>query len=81
MGGCLAAGRGFFHINAYGAAAPCPFSAYSDLSLKNHSLREALHSPLFQKLQDCGMLEESHVGGCTLFAQETEVKKLIGETS
>lgn len=80
MGGCLAAGRGFFHINAYGAAEPCPFSAYSDLSLKNHSLKEALHSPLFQKLQNCGMLEESHVGGCTLFAQETEVKKLIGET-
>jgi MoaA/NifB/PqqE/SkfB family radical SAM enzyme len=32
-GGCLAAGRGFFHINAYGSAEPCPFSAYSDTSL------------------------------------------------
>ncbi len=24
-GGCLAAGRGFFHINPYGGAEPCPF--------------------------------------------------------
>ena len=28
-GGCLAAGRGFFHINAAGGAEPCPFSPYS----------------------------------------------------
>lgn len=26
MGGCLAAGRGFFHINPTGNAEPCPFS-------------------------------------------------------
>lgn len=29
MGGCLAAGRGFFHISATGSAEPCPFSPYS----------------------------------------------------
>jgi MoaA/NifB/PqqE/SkfB family radical SAM enzyme len=26
--GCLAAGRGFFHINPTGGAEPCPFSPY-----------------------------------------------------
>ena len=30
-GGCLAAGRGFFHINSHGGAEPCPFSPYSEL--------------------------------------------------
>ena len=44
-GGCLAAGRGFFHINSHGGAEPCPFSPYSDINVKNTSLREALHSP------------------------------------
>ena len=79
MGGCLAAGRGFFHINAYGGAEPCPFSVYSDTSLRDTSLREALASPLFVKLRECGALEETHVGGCTLFAYEDAVKALCTE--
>lgn len=29
---------------------PCPFSPYSDVNVKDTSLREALHSSLFMKL-------------------------------
>lgn len=76
-GGCLAAGRGFFHINVDGSAEPCPFSPYSDISLKDCTLREALKSPLFKKLNDTGMLVGEHDGGCVLFEKEREVKKLI----
>lgn len=74
-GGCLAAGRGFFHINAYGEAEPCPFSAYSDTSLKQVSLLEALQSPLFLKLRNSGTLITEHTGGCVLFEQEEVVKQ------
>lgn len=76
-GGCLAAGRGFFHINAHGGAEPCPFSPYSDVNLKNMSIKEALKSPLFLKLKENGNLENDHIGGCTLFGQEEEVRKLL----
>ena len=79
LGGCLAAGRGFFHINPYGAAEPCPFSPHSDRSLKEVSLREALASPLFQKLRSWDALAESHVGGCTLFHQEGKIKAFLEE--
>ena len=75
-GGCLAAGRGFFHINAAGGAEPCPFSPYSDISVADTSLLEALHSPLFQKLQQQGNLTQEHIGGCVLFEQEERVKLL-----
>lgn len=78
-GGCLAAGRGFFHINAYGGAEPCPFSPYSDISLKEHTLLEALNSGLFKKLNQSGMLMGEHKGACLLFEKETEVKKLLKE--
>ncbi len=77
-GGCLAAGRGFFHINPYGGAEPCPFSPYTDTSLKEVSLEEALNSPLFIKLQHSGALLLEHAGGCVLFEQEDTVKKLAG---
>lgn len=76
-GGCLAAGRGFFHINAAGGAEPCPFSPYSDTNLKEVTLREALHSPLFQKLGADGILQQEHIGGCVLFEQEELVKNHV----
>lgn len=36
-GGCIAAGRGFFHINSHGGAEPCPFSPYSDVNVRDIS--------------------------------------------
>ena len=77
MGGCLAAGRGFFHINANGGAEPCPLSPYSDVNLKECSLRTALKSPLFKKLRDNEMLIGEHDGGCLLFEKEEDVKALL----
>ncbi|WP_346895069.1 radical SAM protein [Clostridium sp. UBA7503] len=76
-GGCLAAGRGFFHINTSGGVEPCPFSPFSDTSLKNSSLLDALQSPLFKKLSAAEMLVGEHKGGCILFEKEEEVKKLL----
>lgn len=77
MGGCLAAGRGFFHINAYGAAEPCPFSPYSDMSLRDHTLLEVLHSPFFRQVRDLNAQGGTHMGGCALFEKEAQVKALL----
>ena len=80
-GGCLAAGRGFFHINARGGAEPCPFSPYSDVDVRKTGLRGALRSPLFRKLRESGALEQDHAGGCVLFAQADTVQRLLeGQT-
>ena len=76
-GGCLAAGRGFFHINAHGGAEPCPFSPYSDSSVRNRSLAEAMDSPLFRALQAEGFLAENHDGGCVLYQKRQQVAALV----
>ena len=78
-GGCVAAGRGFFHINAHGGAEPCPFSPYSDCSVRDTSIREALRSPLFYALNTRGLLKDDHAGGCTLYANREQVEKIIAE--
>lgn len=75
-GGCLAAGRGFFHINSDGSAEPCPFSPYSDTNVKDTTLFNVLQSPLFVKLSAENILLREHTGGCVLFEQEDEVRKL-----
>ena len=77
--GCLAAGRGFFHINSHGGAEPCPFSPYSDVNVKETSLRAAMESGLFRKIREGGLLLEEHAGGCTLFARRQEVEALTGD--
>lgn len=76
-GGCLAAGRGFFHINAHGGAEPCPFSPYSDINVKDTSLKEALNSRLFRRLQEEDVLLEEHAGGCVLFERKKLVEQLL----
>jgi MoaA/NifB/PqqE/SkfB family radical SAM enzyme len=80
-GGCLAAGRGFFHINPQGGAEPCPFSPYSDTSLQKVSLWEALNSPLFCKLRASNVLLADHTGGCVLFEQEATVQNLLNSST
>ena len=76
-GGCLAAGRGFFHINSHGGAEPCPFSPYSDLSLRDVSLRQAMHSPLFTALRSGEFLLDEHEGGCVLYQKRDQVEALL----
>ncbi|MBR2557812.1 MAG: radical SAM protein [Methanobrevibacter sp.] len=76
-GGCLAAGRGFFHINSHGDAEPCPASPYSDINVKNTSLIEALNSKLFKSLRDGSILMDDHEGGCVLFEHKEEVERLL----
>ncbi len=76
-GGCVAAGRGFFHINSHGGAEPCPFSPYSDVNVRSTSLREAMHSPLFTALRDGGVLLDDHEGGCVLYEKRELVEKIM----
>ena len=76
-GGCIAAGRGFFHINSHGGAEPCPFSPYSDRNVRDTSLREALRSPLFLALREGELLSDDHAGGCVLYEKRSEVEAIL----
>ena len=76
-GGCLAAGRGFFHINSHGGAEPCPFSPYSDVNVRDKSLKEAMHSALFETLRSGDLLADDHNGGCVLYEKRSQVQALL----
>jgi len=65
-GGCLASGRGFLHISSSGALEACPFAPYSDTSVKDMPLKEALKSRLIKEVRENhDKLKESR-GGCAL---------------
>lgn len=77
VGGCMASGRGFFHIGPDGSAEPCPFSPFSDSNVVKLGLRGALQSPLFRRIRDAHALGWEHTGGCTLFEHRDEIEKII----
>lgn len=76
LGGCLAAGRGFFHIGPQGSAEPCPFAPVSGMSLKDHTLLEAIRSPFFHLVRESEALAEDHRGGCALFGKDEFIRSL-----
>jgi Predicted Fe-S oxidoreductases len=77
FGGCLAAGRGFIHINASGGVEPCPFAPYSDSDLQRMSLKEALQSKLLEAIRENpDQLKEGN-GGCALWENREWVRSLV----
>lgn len=65
-GGCLASGRGFLHISSGGALEACPFAPYSDVSVADMPLKEALCSPLLKKIRENHSNFKESRGGCAL---------------
>ncbi|MBQ3301113.1 MAG: radical SAM protein, partial [Eggerthellaceae bacterium] len=49
VGGCVAGGRRYLHINAAGDVEPCVFAHYSNANIREVSLLDALRSPLFMQ--------------------------------
>ena len=52
VGGCIAGGRNYFHINANGDAEPCVFIHYSGANIRENTLLEILKQPLFMAYHD-----------------------------
>ena len=51
VGGCIAGGRHFVHINNYGDVEPCIFLHLATDNIKEKSLAEALNSPYFRDMR------------------------------
>lgn len=77
FGGCLAAGRGFIHVSPSGRVEPCPFAPYSDASVRDVPLRDALASPLLAAIRDNHERLTETSGGCALWSQREWVRSLI----
>jgi MoaA/NifB/PqqE/SkfB family radical SAM enzyme len=76
-GGCLAAGRGFIHISPGGRVEPCPFSPFSDSSLQDLSLKEALQSELLRTIRESDVHLSGTDGGCALWEHREWVASLL----
>ena len=66
VGGCVAGGRNYLHINANGDVEPCAFIHYADSNIREKSLLEALQSPLFMAYHDHQPFNSNHLRPCPM---------------
>ena len=81
VGGCIAGGRNYFHINANGDAEPCVFIHYSGANIRTHSLLEILKQPLFMAYRDNQPFNENLLRPCPMLENPEILPKLVKETN
>ena len=77
VGGCIAGGRSYFHINAAGDADPCVFIHYSDSNVREKSLLEILRSPLFQAYHDGQPFNDNHLRPCPMLENPELLREMV----
>ena len=76
-GGCLAAGRGFVHVGPDGSLEPCPFAPFSDTSVRDRPLKEALASEFLARVRSGHESLRETAGGCALWRNRDWVAGLL----
>jgi len=77
VGGCIAGGRSYLHINANGDIEPCAFIHYSDSSIYNKTLLEAYKSPLFMQYHDGQPFNKNHLRPCPLLDNPEHLARMV----
>lgn len=80
VGGCIAGGRNYFHINANGDAEPCVFIHYSGANIRTHSLLEILKQPLFMAYRDNQPFNKNHLRPCPMLENPEILERIVKET-
>ena len=80
VGGCIAGGRNYFHINSNGDIEPCVFVHYSDSNIREVSLLESLQRPLFQAYRKGQPFNDNHLMPCPMLENPDILRRIIKET-
>ena len=80
VGGCIAGGRNYFHINSAGDMEPCVFIHYSDSNIRTHTLLEALQNPLFMAYYQNQPFNDNHLRPCPMLENPECLRKIVHET-
>jgi len=80
VGGCIGAGRNYFHINAAGDMEPCVFIHYSDSNVREHTLLEALQRPLFQAFYKGQPFSRNHLRPCPMLENPDLLRGIVKDT-
>jgi MoaA/NifB/PqqE/SkfB family radical SAM enzyme len=80
VGGCIAGGRNYCHINPNGDVEPCVFIHYSGANIRKVSLLEALQQPLFMAYRDNQPFNNNHLRPCPMLENPEILERMVKET-
>lgn len=70
VGGCIAGGRRYLHINAAGDVEPCVFAHYANVNIRETTLLDALRSPLFMQYYEGQPFNDNLLKPCPILENE-----------
>ena len=77
VGGCIAGGRNYLHINPNGDVEPCVFIHYSSANIKEVTLLEALKQPLFMAYRDNQPFNNNHLRPCPMLENPEYLRNMV----
>ncbi|MCF2641829.1 radical SAM protein [Roseburia hominis] len=80
VGGCIAGGRRYLHINANGDVDPCVFIHYSDSNIREKTLLEALRSPMMMAYHDNQPFNKNMFQPCPMLENPDKLRKMVAGT-
>ena len=80
VGGCIAGGRRYLHINANGDVDPCVFIHYSDSNIREKSLLDCLRGPIFMAYHDGQPFNENMLRPCPMLENPDKLRQMVTAT-
>ncbi|MDO4454642.1 MAG: radical SAM protein [Eubacteriales bacterium] len=80
VGGCIAGGKRYCHINPNGDVEPCVFVHYSSANIKEKSLLECLKQPIFLAYREGQPFNQNHLRPCPMLENPEYLQKMVHET-
>lgn len=80
VGGCIAGGRRYLHINASGDADPCVFIHYSNTNIHESTLMDILQSPLFMAYHDGQPFNDNMFKPCPMLENPSILPEIVKKT-
>lgn len=80
VGGCIAGGRNYLHINAGGDVEPCVFIHYSNANIHDCTLLEALKSPIFMAYHDGQPFNDNMLRPCPMLENPEKLRQMVKTT-
>ena len=80
VGGCIAGGRNYCHINPNGDVEPCVFIHYSGANIKEVDLLTALKQPLFMAYRANQPFNCNHLKPCPMLENPEILQHMVHET-
>ena len=77
VGGCIAGGHRYLHINANGDIDPCVFIHYSDSNIREKSLLEALRSPMMMAYHDNQPFNDNMLRPCPMLENPEKLRAMV----